>query len=214
MPRSAVGSGTIDEWTGKVNVRKRCGRFALRVTGWSLGDGPPDDPRYVLIAAPHTSNWDFPYMIFMAWAFEMRIRWIGKDALFRGPMGWVMHKMGGISVRRGERSGSVHDLATRFKESDELIVVVPAEGTRGVTDHWKSGFYRIADAADVPIVCSCLDWGTRTGWIGPPLVPSGDLVADMDVIREFYAGSTGKHPEKMGTIVLREEFAEGSRESN
>ena len=192
-------------------MKKRLGRFALRVTGWQLGDGPPDIQKFVLIAAPHTSNWDFPYMIAMGWAFGMRIHWIGKEALFRGPMGWLMRRLGGIAVRRGEQSGSVSSLADRFHEADELIVVVPAEGTRKWTDHWKSGFYRIADGAGVPIVCSYLDYGTKTGGIGPPIEPSGDLSADMNVIREFYSGKRGKFPDNMGVMLLREEKSSGLR---
>ena len=120
-------------------------------------------------------------------------------------MGWIMRRLGGISVRRGERSGSVAALAERFAEADELVIVVPAEGTRGPTDHWKSGFYRIAEAADVPIVCAFLDYGTRTAGFGPVVQPTGDLVADMDVIRAFYSDKDGKYPDNVGAIRLREE---------
>ena len=166
---------------------------------------PPTDPKYVLIAAPHTSNWDFPYMLAMAMALGVRISWVGKESLFRGPMGWMMRRLGGISVRRGERSGSVSTLAERFAAEDKLVIVVPAEGTRDATDHWKSGFYRIAHAAGVPIVCGYLDYGRRTGGFGSVVYPTDNLSADMDKIRAFYSGMDGKYPDQVGVIRLREE---------
>ncbi len=186
-------------------MRRRIAQVLLRATRWRDGGAPPDEPRFVLIAAPHTSNWDLLYMLLMAWRHEVRLSWLGKDALFVGPSGWVLRRLGGIPVVRSRPNGLVEALCEEFAAADRLVLAVPPEGTRGRRDHWKSGFYRIALAADVPIVCGFLDWGSRTGGFGPTLVPTGDVRADMDVIRAFYSGMTGKFPEDTSEIRLLDE---------
>lgn len=164
--------------------------------------------RCVMIAAPHTSNWDFPLTLALAAVSGVRIHWLGKRQLFRGPMGPVMRALGGISVERSSPQGLVGDLAARLGEDDDLVLVVPAEGTRSAGDHWKSGFYRIAQQAGVPIVCAFVDRATRTGGFGPVIEPSGDVRADMDLVREFYAGKVGLRPGNETTPRLRDESGE------
>jgi len=159
-----------------------------------------------MIASPHTSNWDFPLTLAIANVSGVRIRWLGKDALFRGPMGPIMRRLGGVAIDRSAPGGMVSALAAELRSRD-LVLVVPAEGTRSKAEHWKSGFYRIAQEAEVPIVCAFVDRATRSGGFGPVIDPSGDLGADMDQIRAFYAGKVGlKHA---GTTHprLREEDA-------
>ena len=125
-------------------VRRILARLFLALTGWKPGGGRPEPSRYVLIAAPHTSNWDFPYLIAFAWLYDVRIAWLGKHTLFRPPAGFIMRALGGIPVRRERRENRVMAMARAFDGRDQLALVVPAEGTRGYVEYWRSGFYHIA----------------------------------------------------------------------
>lgn len=158
-----------------------------------------------MIAAPHTTNWDFPYLIALAAYFELQINWMGKHTLFKPPFGSVMRALGGIPVRRHKSENLVESLAKLFETYQDLGLVVPAEGTRDYVEYWKSGFYHIAREARVPIVMSYLDYAERRGGFGPAFHPSGDLRKDMDAVRAFYAGKQGKYPERFGLVRLREE---------
>lgn len=184
---------------------KHLARLLLRLAGWRLVGTPPDEPRYVVIAAPHTSNWDFPWMLLMAWASGMRVRWLGKHTLFRGPFGALMGALGGLPVRRHRNEDRVAATARAFAGTDALVLVIPPEGTRARTDHWRSGFYHIARTADVPLVPTALDYGARCGTIGAAFRATGDVRADMDRLRAFYADRRGRHPERSGPVRLREE---------
>jgi 1-acyl-sn-glycerol-3-phosphate acyltransferase len=159
----------------------------------------------VLVAAPHTSNWDFFLMLAMAWQSGLSLRWLGKKEMFVGPMAPLFRALGGVAVDR-ERPGSlVEDLVTHAGRATSLALVIPAEGTRAKRDYWKSGFYRIATDARIPIVLSALDGPSRTGGYGPVIHPSGDVSADMDVVRAFYADKAGVKPKYKTTPRLREE---------
>jgi 1-acyl-sn-glycerol-3-phosphate acyltransferase len=189
-------------------MKKLIARVALWLGGWRRDGDPPRDPRCVLIAFPHTSNWDFIWVLAFAWATDVHISWMGKEEMFRWPFGWFMRLLGGIPVHRKARANQVEQLVERFQRDDRLTLVVPAEGTRTWVPRWKSGFYHVARAADVPVVLSFLDYGRKVGGFGPAIRLSGDVRRDMDVIRAFYAPMRGKHHECTGTIVLAEELAE------
>ncbi len=191
-------------------VRRHLARLFLASSGWTPTGERPICQRFVLIAAPHTSNWDFPLLIAFAEYFEIPISWIGKHTLFRPPMGAVMRALGGIPIDRSKRDDRVAQLARLFDERERLALVVPAEGTRGRVDHWKSGFYHIARTAGVPIVMSYLDYTRKTGGFGGSFEPSGDIRVDMDRVRDFYAGRRGRHPERFGEIRLLEESKAGA----
>jgi len=188
-------------------VRRFLARIFLQMTGWKPEGVRPDPKKFVLIAAPHTSNWDFPYLLAFAEHFDLRISWMGKHTFFRWPMGILARALGGIPVRRHKREDMVTAMARVFDDHEELGLVVPAEGTRSYVEYWKSGFYHIARTAGVPIVMSYLDYSKKTGGFGPPFSPSGDLREDMDTIRAFYAGRQGKFPALFGEVRLREEDA-------
>ena len=190
-------------------MKRRVARAVLWVFRWRLEGRRPDLDRYVLIAAPHTSNWDFVWMMTMALALDMKIAWLGKHTLFDGPAGILLRKLGGIPVVRDSGGEYVRRLAERFAAVKQLALVVPPEGTRGKTDCWRSGFYRIAAAAGVPVVLSYLDFGQRRGGIGPSVELTGNLRADMDTIRSFYDGMTGKYPQRSGPIRLKGEMDDG-----
>ena len=182
------------------------GRLYLRACGWRVAGNLPYR-RAVVIAAPHTSNWDLPYMLAVAYALGVKPSWLGKRELFRPPLGWLLRWLGGIPVDRGAPQGLVGEAIARFAEMDELFLVVPPSGTRARAAHWKSGFYHIARGAGVPIVCAYLDYRMRVGGIGPALTPSGDIAADMDRIRDFYATKQAKYPAQATPVRLREEEA-------
>jgi 1-acyl-sn-glycerol-3-phosphate acyltransferase len=133
--------------------------------------------------------------------------WLGKRELFRWPFGWALRLLGGVPVDRSARRGLVGEAVARFAEADHLFLVIPPSGTRARATHWKSGFYHVARGAGVPIVCAYLDYRERLGGIGLVLTPSGDLRADMDRLRAFYADKQGKYPAQTTPVRLREEDA-------
>lgn len=178
----------------------------LDATGWVPEGNRPAARRFVLIAAPHTSNWDLAYLLALASVLDVEISWMGKHALFRPPLGWFMRKAGGVPVKRNRSGNLVGQMAKLLRESESLALVVPAEGTRGYVPHWKSGFYHIARAANVPIVMGYLDYARRRGGFGPELYTTGDVGGDMDEIRAFYSDKVGKYPECFGEVRLKEEM--------
>lgn len=185
--------------------KKAIGEAFLASNGWKIGGGIPRVKKYVLIAAPHTSNWDFPFTIATAFALDVDIKWMGKQQLFDGPGGFLFRSLGGIPVDRSKNTNMVDRMVELFEENDELVLTVPAEGTRGKGSYWKSGFYHIARRAGVPIALGYLDFGRKQSGIGPLVYPTGDIVRDMDVIRAFYADIVGKKPELFTVPRLREE---------
>jgi len=187
-------------------MMKLLARGFLRATGWTAEGEKPRERRFVLIAAPHTSNWDLAYLLALAAIFDVKVSWMGKHALFRPPLGWLMRRAGGIPIVRHRSGNMVSQMTRAFEESTSLALVVPAEGTRSYVAHWKSGFYHIARSANVPIVLGYLDYARRCGGFGPALLPTGDISADMDEIRGFYADKIGKYPEKFGEVRLKEEM--------
>lgn len=186
-------------------VRRLLARLLIALTGWKPEGLRPDAPRFVLIAAPHTSNWDFLYLLAFAELFDLRISFVAKHTLFKPPMGWFMRAVGGLPVRRHERANLVTALAALFGDHERLGLVIPAEGTRSHVDYWKSGFYHIARTAKVPIVMSFLDYDRRVGGFGPAFLPTDDLRRDMDAVRAFYDDKQGRFPERFGRVRLREE---------
>lgn len=186
-------------------MRRWFARKLLILLGWKIEGEKPLHDSYVLIAAPHTSNWDFPLMILFAWAFDVSMSWMGKHSLFYPPLGWIMRALGGVSVDRRDGGHLVESLVREFRERERLVLVVPAEGTRARADYWRSGFYHIARGAGVPIVPSYLDFGQKRGGFGPALPVSGDVRRDMEVLRSFYAPMRGLYPDQFGPVRLREE---------
>ena len=186
-------------------MKIRLAKWFLRMAGWAPEGELPAARGYVLIAAPHTSNWDLLFFLAHAWALGVEVSWMGKHTLFRGPMDRVMRSLGGIPVRRDRAGGLVGQMAEAFARDPGLVLTIPPEGTRGYVPHWKSGFYQIARAARVPIVMGYLDYARRRGGLGPALLATDDVRADMDEIRAFYANVQGRLPERSGEVLLKEE---------
>ena len=174
---------------------------------YTLVGEPPPDPVCVMVAAPHTSNLDFPLTMAMAWASDLSIVWLGKKEMFAGPTGPLLRRMGGRPVDRENPVGLVDEMIALAQSGRHVAILIPPEGTRAKKTHWKSGFRRIAMGADVPVVLSFLDGPTRTGGFGPTLRMSDDVVADMDVIRAFYADKHGMKVGRFTPPLLREEVA-------
>lgn len=170
--------------------------FALRFfrwKGWTIeGQLPAQGERCVVIAAPHTSNWDLPYMLLAAFVFDLQVRWMGKDTIFRFPFGALMRWLGGIAVRREKRGNLVAATVEALKATEgSLHLVIAPEGTRALTREWKSGFYRIAEGAGLPILPSYLDFGGKRIGLGPLFWPKGDAEAEIAELRAFYAPYKG-----------------------
>ncbi len=167
----------------------------LKATGWRVeGALPPNTPKCVMIAAPHTSNWDLPNTLMVAFALRLNIYWMGKASIFQPPFRHLMMWMGGIPVNRDRASNMVAASAQAILDADApLQLVVPPEGTRQKTRYWKTGFYYIALSAKVPIVLAYMDYKRKISGLGPLFHPSGDIEADMVRIKAFYAPFTGKN---------------------
>lgn len=170
-------------------------RALLRLLGWRIEGQAPTASRYVLIAAPHTSNWDFPYTLMVCFALRLQVYWMGKASLFPPVLGAVMRWLGGIPVDRSRPGGLVQTTIDAFSQHSQLIVIIPPEGTRSRVRHWKTGFYHIASGAGVPVALGFLDFKKKVAGIDRLFVPSGDLDADMQTIRGFYAGISGRNPD-------------------
>ncbi|MDH3396587.1 MAG: 1-acyl-sn-glycerol-3-phosphate acyltransferase [Acidimicrobiia bacterium] len=191
-------------------------RLALwwfRLTGWKIEGELPPEPKLIVIGAPHTTNWDFVYMLATMTSFGLKASFMGKDSLFKGPFGPIMQRLGGIAIRRGVSESVVEQMAAAFAAATSLVLVIAPAGTRRFSDHWKSGFYHIARSARVPIVPARIDYSQKLVTIGPPLLTGRDLTHDMDVLRRFFASGNGKYPEQESEIRLVEESSgpSGSR---
>ena len=167
----------------------------LRATGWTIeGALPAGAAKCVLIAAPHTSNWDLPYTLMVAFVLRLNIRWMGKRSIFRPPFGTLMRWLGGIAVDRERSTNQVAASAQAIQAAaGPLQLVVPPEGTRGKTRHWKTGFYFIALQARVPIVMAYMDYEHKRSGLGPVFTPTGDVDRDMAEIKRFYAPFQGRN---------------------
>ena len=196
-------------------LRRLTARAFWALSRWKLvGEVAPDRPT-VFVGAPHTSNWDFVLMLAIAWRLGVEIRWLGKKSLFAGWRGPLMRRLGGIPVDRADPSSVVVDVVSRVRAGEVFGLVVTPDGTRGNTGYWKSGFYRIARDAEMPVTLCFVDRVTMTTGIGPTFELTGDVTADMDRIRVFYADKSGLRPERRREPRLREEGTDmrGSSES-
>ena len=172
-------------------VRWLC-RSYLWIGGWRMsGDWPAID-KAVLLAAPHTSNWDGLNMLAAAGYYRVRLRWMGKKSLTTGPFGRVMLWLGCVPIDRAASNDVVAAMTAAFAEEATMILAIPPEGTRSLTREWKTGFYHIACGAGVPIILTVLDYGTKTISIAGLFHPTGDLAADIEAIRAPYRLATGK----------------------
>jgi len=169
------------------------GRTVLRLGGWTMEGDFPDLPKLVILAAPHSSGWDAVWGMAAKVAMGLRIVVIGKQELFRGPLGWLLRRLGAVPVDRARAHGVVDVVVERFEQSETMWFVLAPEGTRKRVERWKSGFWHIARDADVPVLCAYFHYPTRTIGIGPVMHMTGDLKGDMARVRAYYRPWIGKN---------------------
>jgi 1-acyl-sn-glycerol-3-phosphate acyltransferase len=174
-------------------LSRAVGRLAMWLLGWRLEGGMPDLAKFVIIVAPHTSNWDFPVGVAAKMALRLQVTFLGKHSLFRFPLGILMRALGGMPVDRSASHDLVSGIVAEFARRDRLVIVVAPEGTRKKVERWRTGFYHIARGANVPVVPVALDWGTCTVRIGAPVDLTGDMERDIAGLQEWYAGVRGKN---------------------
>ncbi len=175
----------------------------LSWAGWRLDAGQPLPAQCVIIGAPHTSGTDLLVALLARAALGIAFRWAAKDTYFWGPVGWLLRVCGGIPVNRRERTNFVARMAVFFRENEDFRLVIAPEGTRRRAAYWRTGFYYIAQAAQIPIVLGYADYSRKVVGFGPSLVPTGDIEADFAFIRGFYATVTGRYPERHSEIAIR-----------
>ena len=169
------------------------GRTILRAGGWTIAGDWPDLPRLVVIAAPHSSGWDAFWGLAAKLAMGVDITFIAKAELFRGPLGWVLRRLGGLPVNRSAPGGIVEQTAARIRRGERMWFVLAPEGTRRRVEHWKTGFWKIARAAGVPVFCAWFHYPDRTVGLGPLVELTDDPVADMARIRAIYRPYEGRN---------------------
>jgi len=170
---------------------------ALALFGWRLDAEVPNLSKFVLVGAPHTSNWDFVISMLALFALGIKISWMGKFSLFRWPFVGILEWLGGVPIDRSVRSGVVDQTIQAFKKQEKFVIGVTPDATRSNFSRWRTGFYHIAHGAKVPVVVVRFDFGRKLFGIGPTIEPTGDITADMAHIQAQYAGVEGKFPRPM-----------------
>lgn len=177
---------------GKRRLAPFLARMSLKIIGWKVEYQLPQSKKYILIAAPHTSNWDLVIMLLVAIVCGIRLNWVAKDTLFKGLFGSYLRWLGGIPVNRRSQSNFTQQVIDVFNASDERIIVIAPEATRGKAEKWKSGFYYIAKGANIPVAMGFLDYEKKIGGIGPSFRPTENIERDIALIREFYKNISGR----------------------
>jgi len=176
----------------------------FKLNGWKIvGTVPSELKKAVVIAAPHTSNWDFVYAMAIFRISKLNVRYLVKKELNFFPLSILLKNTGAIPVERSKKQNLTEQIIEKFNQSDELLVTFPAEGTRKRVEKWKSGFYFAALGANIPILPGYLDYKKKEGGFGPPIYPSGNVEEDLLKLKNFFAEKTGKYPEKFNLEAIR-----------
>jgi len=184
---------TIHDTPGVIHFMRLLSWLVLKLAGWKVVNVVPVSGSYLIIAAPHTSNWDFPLGIAIALHLRLKVYFIGKHTLFKGVAGPIMRWLGGIPLNRQASKNFVDASIEAYADNDNLILAIAPEGTRSGVDRWKTGFYHMAKGANVPIALAYFDYSNRTGGIGKMLITTDDMAADMQSIEDFYRPIKGKN---------------------
>ncbi|OGO33955.1 MAG: hypothetical protein A2W35_03805 [Chloroflexi bacterium RBG_16_57_11] len=185
----------------KLTFSQLLAQAVLKLVGWEAIGTFPDLSKFVLVGAPHTSNWDFPLTMLLMFAKGLRFNWIGKASLFRWPFGGLFHRLGGIPVKRDSSQNFVQQIVATFEHSTHMIIAIAPEGTRSLVTRWKTGFYYMAVGAKVPLVLGFVDYKRRQVGVGPVVYPSADIEETFAQLRLFYADKKGRYPHKQGEIT-------------
>lgn len=176
---------------------------AMRLRGWSFAGERPADRKFLLVGAPHTSNWDFILTLALIGHFDLPLRYFTKDTIFKGPFNAFFRSLGAIPIDRSRKLNMVERSIEALKTHDEIVIGILPEGTRKRTDFWKSGFYHIAHGAGVPLVLAKVDGEAMCVSLGLRLETTGDIEADMEKIAAFYAGVKAIYPDKFGPVRVK-----------
>ena len=168
----------------------------LKATGWRVGSDWPDIPKSVIVAAPHTSNWDGLTMLAVAGWYRVKLSWMGKAALVKGPLGWLVRRAGCVPVERSSSNDVVEQIRAAFAGRPVMHLAVAPEGTRKANADWKTGFYHIARSSDVPLIMAVLDYKTHVVRLDGPMALTGDMAADMAKVLDSYRAAEGKFPDQ------------------
>jgi len=187
------------------HVKKLVGHMVLWLFGWHVEGSAPPHPKCIVVGHPHTSSWDFPLFVMTLWVMGVQMQWLGKQSLFAGPMGGLFRALGGLPVDRSGGKNTVQAVADLFAERDTLMLGIAPSGTRKAGEHWRSGFYHIALAANVPVVLGSIDFKKRAGRFIATVHLTGDVKTDMDQIRAAYSGVEGRNMDRQIPIRLAEE---------
>lgn len=174
----------------------------LKTLRWKAVGTLPKQNKYIIIVAPHTSNWDVFYGVILAFTLKLDARFLAKKELFRWPFAPIIRWLGGIVTDRSSHSNIVDKIVKIFNENEKFVLALAPEGTRHKADYWKSGFYHIAKEANIPIVLAFIDYGTKTGGAGPLLYPSADINKDIITIRNFYLNKKGKNEDQASPAAI------------
>lgn len=167
----------------------------LSLFGWHIEADIPNLPKFVLVGAPHTSNWDFILTLATQYGLGVKISWMAKHSLFRWPVNGLLRWLGGVPVdRTNKQGGLVQQTVDVFNKRDKFVIAIMPAGTRSLAREWKTGFYRIAQEAKVPVVAVRFDYGRKVMGIGPTVEPTEDMEADIQQIKSIFKGIEGKHP--------------------
>jgi len=186
---------TVFDIPALLAILRTISRTFFRIVGWRTVDERRNERKYLMIIAPHTSNWDFPVMFMFALARGFHGYWMGKHTLFKGPLGPISRWLGGLPIDRSMSLNRVDQTIAYYKDSDNMVMAITPEGTRKRVDRWRSGFYHIAMGASVPIALGYADYRRKECGIGRMFFPTGDYERDLAEIKDFYRDMTGKHPE-------------------
>lgn len=171
-------------------------RFFFFRLGWKVsGDWPADERKFIIVVAPHTSNWDFMIGLCVRSITKLKAGFLGKKELFRFPFGGLFRRLGGYPVERSKSTNFVETVANMFREKEDFIVAIAPEGTRKFNDDWKTGFFYIAKSAEIPIVPTAIDYSTKTVHIGDPVFVTGDVQESIQDLKVWFSGFKGKYPE-------------------
>ncbi len=177
--------------------------IVFKMFGWELEKNLPPGKKFVIIAAPHTSNWDFLFFILYVWSVGRKIRWGGKDTLFKPPFGFILKWLGGIPIDRSKKNNFVTRMVEEMNKNEEFVLTITPEGTRSAAKRWRTGFYYIAVGANVPIALGYIDYKNKLLGVGKYFYPSGNIEEDMVLIKDFYKGITGIRADNQGEIEIK-----------
>lgn len=185
----------------------------MRALGWKFKGQKPPEKKFVLLGAPHTSNWDFFITLALIGYFDLPLRYMVKDQVFKGPWSGLLKSLGAIPIDRSRRVNVVDSTIEALQTHDEIVIGILPEGTRKRTEYWKSGFYHIAFGAGVPVVLAKVDGLSKTLTLGPAILLTGDIESDMAKIADYYSDAVAIFPDCFGPVRLRGETPQSSPDS-